>query len=468
MLLSAVQLDQRILQAFAGTPPPPGGRRRILISAYTMSPSRGSEPAGAWNVVTRLAAHHDVTVLTCPAPEGTDYRDETFAYLRKNRISGLNVHYVAAPPLARALMKPTGTLARLFYYIGYASWQRAVLKVARELHAQHPYDLVHQLNMTGYREPGYLWKLDAPFVWGPIGGACNMPWSFLSMMGAKDKLFYGLRNIANIFQRYTNVRCRRAAHAAQKIWTIGSDEKNLVENIWKRDIAESMLDSGTDPKPRESTNYDGTRPLRLVWSGVHIGRKALPILLRALAPLKDTHKIEVTVLGAGPQTEAWDTVASEAGVTGMIRWKGKLSRDAAMAEMTKADALVFTSLSEGAPYVVLEALSMGLPVLCHDACGMAVAVDHTSGIKVPLIDPATSIRGFSAAIARLADDPIELRRLSNGAVRRATELTWDAKVEQICRVYDRIFAAPSALHPPAPPVPPTSEGSVASSSPINP
>jgi hypothetical protein len=26
------------------------------------------------------------------------------------------------------------------------------------------------LNMIGYREPGYLWKLNVPFVWGPMGG----------------------------------------------------------------------------------------------------------------------------------------------------------------------------------------------------------------------------------------------------------------------------------------------------------
>jgi len=250
-----------------------GSRRRILISAYTLSPLRGSEPAGAWNVVSRLAQYHDLTVLTSPNVEGTDYRTETLAYLRKNPIAGLSLHYVDPPPLAVKLMKPTGTLARLFYYVGYAAWQRAAFKAAAELHAKRPFDLTHQLNMTGYREPGYLWKLDAPFVWGPIGGACNMPWSYMKMMTGKERLFYTIRNVANLFQRYTNIRCRRAAAAAQQIWYIGSDEKQLIEQVWHRPVGQSMLDSGTKPTPRQPIDYDGQRPLNLVWSGVHIGRE---------------------------------------------------------------------------------------------------------------------------------------------------------------------------------------------------
>jgi glycosyltransferase involved in cell wall biosynthesis len=207
-----------------------------------------------------------------------------------------------------------------------------------------------------------------------------------------------------------------------------------------------MLDSGTTPMPRPSPDYDGRRPLRLVWSGVHIGRKGFPLLIHALAKLKDKN-IEVSVLGAGPQTERWDTLAVQLGVIHMIRWMGKLPREAALAEMARSDALVFTSLMEAASHVTLEAISMGLPVICHDACGMSIAVDDRSGIKVPLVDVQTSIDGFAAAIAKLADNPAEVRRLTEGAARRATELTWDAKVEQIARRYERIAGHPHAAEP---------------------
>jgi glycosyltransferase involved in cell wall biosynthesis len=203
-----------------------------------------------------------------------------------------------------------------------------------------------------------------------------------------------------------------------------------------------MLDSGTSPAPRDVPAYDGVRPLRLVWSGVHIGRKAMPILLHALAPLRE-RPIEVIALGQGPQTEAWDTLAEQLGVRHMIRWMGKLRLPDALAQMRQSDALVFTSLMEAASHVTLEAISMGLPVLCHDACGMCIAVNEFCGIKVPLVDADTSIRGFSEAIRRILDEPTLLRRLADGAAKRATELTWDAKAREIATEYDRILATTS-------------------------
>lgn len=439
MSTQATELHRRISQAFTGPAAPPSGRKRILVSAFTISPKRGSEPAGGWNVITRLAAYHDITVLTSSECEGEDYRNETLAHLEQHPVPGLTLHYVDPPLLARKLMVPSGKPLRPFYYIGYAAWQRAAFREARRLHEHRPFDLIHQLNMTGYREPGYLWRLDAPFVWGPIAGACNMPWSFLTLMPRKEQIFYGLRNVVNAMQRFTTLRCRWAANKASTIWYVGADEKLLIEQVWRRPTGVPMLDSGTNPSPRETPDYDGARPLRLVWSGVHIGRKAFPILLHALAPLKN-RKIEVTVLGEGPQTEAWDTLATQLGVRHMVRWMGKLKLPLALEEMRRSDALVFTSLMEAASHVVLEALSMGLPVLCHDACGMSVAVDDSSGIKVPLVDVDTSVRGFTAAIRRLLDDPAELRRLSIGAARRATELTWDAKVRDMVAEYDRVLA----------------------------
>jgi len=415
-------------------------RLRVLVSAYTISPVRGSEPAGAWQVIIRLAAHHDLTVLTSPNCEGADYRTETLTYLRQHPIPGLKLHYVEPPYLAKKLMRPFGVFARMFYYFGYASWQRAALKAAQSLHENRPFDLTHQLNMTGYREPGYLWKLPIPFTWGPIAGACNMPWSFLSTMAMKERIFYGLRNIANTFQRVSSLRCRHAANAASVIWYVGQDEKELIEGTWQNSQTEPMLDSGTEPTPRQPLNYDGKRPLRLVWSGLHIGRKGMPILLHALAKLKDK-AIKVTILGDGPQTERYDSLAADLGVLKMIEWRGRLPRPEALAVMANSDALVFTSLMEAASHVTLEAISMGLPVICHDACGMSIAVDSFSGIKVPLVDLPTSINGFAAAIDRLVNDPAEVQRLTDGVARRATELTWDAKVEQISRAYHRIVAA---------------------------
>ena len=63
---------------------------------------------------------------------------------------------------------------------------------------QHHIDIVHQLNMIGFREPGYLWKIeDKLFVWGPIGGLKQFPDAYMQGAGLKMKLFNKLKNKIN-------------------------------------------------------------------------------------------------------------------------------------------------------------------------------------------------------------------------------------------------------------------------------
>jgi glycosyltransferase involved in cell wall biosynthesis len=182
--------------------------------------------------------------------------------------------------------------------------------------------------------------------------------------------------------------------------------------------------------------------LRLAWSGQHIGRKALPILLQALAVLRSEQlkldqvpRVEVVVLGEGPETERWKAKAQRLGIADCIRWTGMLPHAAALREVAESDAMAFTSIQEGTPHAVLESLSLAVPVLCHDACGMGVAVNDDCGIKLPMIDPASSIAGFADAIRRLALEPGLVDRLSSGALRRAAELSWDNKARHIAERY---------------------------------
>ena len=428
-------------------------RRRILVSAYAISPLRGSEPGIGWNVCTRLAQHHDVTVLCAPNVPGsiTDrFGDNCETYFRQHgRIDGLSLHFVESPPLARLFQRESILCRRTFYYAGYAAWQRRAFAVAARLHAELPFDLVHHLNITGYREPGYLWKLDAPFVWGPIAGAAEFPTGYFDLLSRKERLFYRARNAVNRWQQRSR-RCAAAAAKASLIWAVSDADVRLVSERWGQ-AAEPLRESASavraDARMRE---YDGSRPLRLVWSGQHIGRKALPLVLHALARLGSSPAVELTVLGDGPEHNHWRSMAATLRLTN-VRWTGWVDRAAALAAVAAADVLAFTSLLEGTPQALLEAMSFGLPVICHHACGMSTAVTNDCGVRVPLANSASSITGFAAAIRRLATDAAELRRLSRGALARSVELSWDGQVDQIVAGYERVLNSaaryPATLQP---------------------
>jgi glycosyltransferase involved in cell wall biosynthesis len=422
------------------------GRRRVLISAYAVSPSRGSEPSVGWNICVHLAVHHDVTVLCSPGepPRTRILRDEIAEHLHQwGPVPGLTFCFVEAPPLGYICQRESLPMRRTLYYAGYRAWQSAAYRTAVRLHEERPFDVAHQLNITGFREPGYLWKLPVPFVWGPVGGAANTPPSFFALMGWGERLFYSARNILNSVQKRTLMRCARAARRAGHIWTIGEEDRFLVEQVWGCE-AEQMTETGTSANPTvRPKQHEPSSRLRVVWSGQHVGRKLLPILLYALYRLSSGQRsdVELVVLGEGPETVRWHALSRRLGLASCTRWTGWLPRREAIAELALADVLAFTGVQEGTPHVILEALSLGLPVICHDACGMGAAVTNACGVKVPLRNPQTSIEGFAAAVRRLATDSPEFARLSAGALQRANELSWTSKARRIACVYEQVIAA---------------------------
>jgi len=418
-------------------------RRRVVLSAFAFSPAAGSEPGVGWNIGSRLAAYHDVTILCCPQLAGGEEnnRSEVETYLKKyGPISGMEVRYIEPPLLSRWFQKPLISFSTPFYFVGYAAWQRTAFAEAKRLHEARAFDLAHQLTITGFREPGFLWKLGIPFVWGPVAGASDVPWKYFHLFSRRDWFFYGLKNILNAAHKRFKFRSRRAARAAKHIFVTTADDQALVSGRWGYE-SHLMLITGTPELDGRVREYNGSEPLRLVWSGLHAGRKALPLLLEAAAELKRESagkRFTLKILGDGPQSDAWKTLAARLGIGDLITWTGKVPQTVALEEMRHADVFVITSVQEGAPSVVMEALALGLPVICHDACGMAFAVNETCGIKVPMDGPENSKRGFFVAIRSLLADPQRVRSLSAGALARARELSWDRKVKEIAEVYDKV------------------------------
>lgn len=454
----------------------------ILISAYAFSPYCGSECAVGWNIVTLMAKYHDVTVLCGDVSGRLQTKIDLEKYFSENpAVENLHIEYVEPSLLIRWIER----IHRIpgfwgCYYLAYNLWQRKAYGRAKEMMkalGPCPLDIVHQLNMIGYREPGYLWKLGVPFVWGPVGGASNEPLAFRSLFSFSGFVKVIMRTILNEIQKRTSFRSKMAARKASKIWAVTTDDLRLFKTVWGVS-AEQMNEAGTVyQKGAVARKWDGRSSLRIVWSGLHTPRKALPILLHAMAEgmrgkkfnsqiiAGDSHatcnlsfdlpltscdvqplppvprpllSVHIDVLGSGTETNAWKKMAKQLGVDSVITWHGTVSRNTALELMNLAHVSVITSLKEATSIVLLEALSLGLPVICHDACGMGLAINDGCGIKVPLLDPETSIQGFSQAIRKFLQHPELVEALSRGALVRADELSWDKNAATIAAAYEQV------------------------------
>jgi glycosyltransferase involved in cell wall biosynthesis len=415
-------------------------RPRLLILAYACSPVRGSECTVGWNRAIQAAKHFDTWVICEEREFGPDIR----RYLELNGdIPGLNFVFAPMPRWEWSLGQVHGTV----WYMMLKRWHRRVYAVARRLHEEIDFDLVHQLTFCGYREPGYLWKLDTPFVWGPVGGTQNYPWRFIAQAGWSGAAYEAGRNILNRCQLRLSRRINRASRKAAAIVaatsTVQRDFKRYLgvtpEVISDVGITRIMDISRPLRSPQES--------LRILWSGVMQQRKSLPLLIDALAQMPHDAPYCLRVLGNGKYFDAWRRHARRRGLDQRIEWLGWLSHEEALKQYAWADVFVFTSLRDTTGTVIAEALAAGLPIVCLDHQGAYDVVTKDCGVKIPVTTPREVKSGLRDAIIRLAHDPAERERLSRGAIDRAREYLWTRQGEKMAEVYWRALgAAPGGRH----------------------
>jgi glycosyltransferase involved in cell wall biosynthesis len=180
--------------------------------------------------------------------------------------------------------------------------------------------------------------------------------------------------------------------------------------------------------------------LRIVWCGEFSPRKALSLLIKALAGLPDDVRYELRVIGDGKLKTRWQRLARQTGVAQHAQWLGWLPRAETWEHYRRADVFVFTSLRDTTGTVVLEALAAGLPVICLDHQGAHDFVTEQCGIKIPVTTPKQVIGGLRDAIAALARDRDRRRQLSAGAAARAEQYLWSRHGERLAAIYRLVLA----------------------------
>jgi glycosyltransferase involved in cell wall biosynthesis len=175
--------------------------------------------------------------------------------------------------------------------------------------------------------------------------------------------------------------------------------------------------------------------MRLLWSGNLRPLKALPLLLHALAKIKNEVSFELQVLGEGPCGPQWESLAKRLGISASIRWRGFLPHGEAVSQYDWADVFVFTSLRDTTGMVLAEALAAGLPIVTLDHQGAADVVTSDCGIRVPVERPSATIDGLAHALKRLAGDQSLLEQLNRGALKRAQKYLWANKGREMSTIY---------------------------------
>jgi glycosyltransferase involved in cell wall biosynthesis len=99
------------------------------------------------------------------------------------------------------------------------------------------------------------------------------------------------------------------------------------------------------------------------------------------------------------------------------------------------------TLRDGPPVAILEAMSLGLPILCLDHGATRELVPDDGGFKVPLHSRQQVVDGLAAAIGVAGDDLPALHERGLSARRYAVEVhDWNRIGDTIDRIYRELMA----------------------------
>jgi glycosyltransferase involved in cell wall biosynthesis len=143
-------------------------------------------------------------------------------------------------------------------------------------------------------------------------------------------------------------------------------------------------------------------------------QKDFPTFLRAAAMIAaELPDIDFLVVGEGEERAALDALARRLGLGARVVFTG-LRHDVPRL-LAAADVLALTSLYEGFPNVVLEAMATGAVAVATDVGGCRELV--TSG-ETGLLVPPRAPAAVAAAVGRVLRDPALARRLATAARQR--------------------------------------------------
>lgn len=406
----------------------------ILINAYAVNPYWGSEQGMGWNWVINIARYCNVYVIT--EGEFKDNIEEAVMLLPQK--DNLHFYYNPLPDKVRQMCWNQGDW-RFYWY--YRKWQQKTLQIAKGIIADNRIDVVHQLNMIGFREPGYLWKIEGiPFVWGPIGGMELMPLSFLKGTSMSQYTKAWVKNVINDWQRKHHPRVLQAIHRASALIAA---TKGCADVIWEYHHRDVVLinETGCGQNDVLEKAHDFHKPgLELIWVGKFDSRKQLGLAIATMEQLKDI-SVKLHIVGDGTEAESehYRNMASQSGVDSQIVWHGLLPNQEVQKMMKRSDLLLFTSIMEATSTVVLEAISAGLPVLSFNTCGFGPLVKGVAGETIELSNPNKSVTEFAEKITYLYGNRDVLNKMRESILMNRKELSWDSKARRTVDLYHKIL-----------------------------
>jgi glycosyltransferase involved in cell wall biosynthesis len=148
-------------------------------------------------------------------------------------------------------------------------------------------------------------------------------------------------------------------------------------------------------------------------------------------------RIRFDIYGEGPYLPVCREMAGDE--TGSsIFFHGFIDRKVLIEKLKSAHLFIHLSVKDTAATAPMEAMALGLPVICVNCGGMGNMVDSGCGILLDPSSPGHIIEGSIIAISELFGDRERLLNLSlNARQKIERSFTWESRAEQYNQILQK-------------------------------
>ena len=274
-----------------------------------------------------------------------------------------------------------------------------LVELVRVLRRERP-DILH----ASSSKAGVLGRVAAAAARVPIRIFTVHGWAFAAYPGLTGRVYRLADRLVRPLTTATICVSERERELGIAARTCEAERTVVIRNAV--DVARAARREGRSDRPRI----------------VAVGRLQAPkdflTLVRAVARL-GAESFETVIVGDGPDRGRLQSEIEALGLAGRVRLAGE--RRDVPALLAAADVFALTSLSDGMPVSVLEAMAAGLPVVASRVGGVPEQV--VDGVTGLLITPGDA-EERAEALGRLVGDA-ELRRRLGAAGRARAEEAFD-------------------------------------------
>lgn len=336
---------------------------KILLSAYACSPGKGSEQGVGWNWAVQLKnLSHEVYVLT--------RSNNQIAIEADNSGNGIKFIYYDLPVWIIRLKKYIGV------QIYYVLWQFFACRILEKTYKKNYFDIVHHITFVSFRFPTFIYKLGGKFILGPIGGGEEGTIPLIKSLPPIYQILEYFRIFFNYANRY-NIFINKAYKSAAEIYvtTNATFDKIPFKFQNKTKIAPAIGIENIDTVPQ----FCKGDKFVILFAGNLLHWKGAHLAILSLASIKDINpNVILKIVGNGHFHSYLKSLVLRLGLSDRVIFIPYVPQKELFKIYQTSHLFLFPSFHDSGGFVVLEAMSFGLPVICINQGGPADIVGKNS------------------------------------------------------------------------------------------